>query len=355
MILNTREQQLRKQAELQTSFASLANLRTHEASYIENSIEIPEVLLRQIDKTRQEIHEVIESLIDLKDETTQPPGYSFYQMAFAEELAGNLAKAAKLYRSAARHKHPDAGAAIQSVRYRLRISNNSSLIAVWSWSPRNLLLISLTMILLVLGLLVVLMVAGRPPKQEPFAIKIEATARPTLPLVVVIVPNTATPTPTATSTPTLLPSHTPTPVPTITPSSQPVEIIPAPGFSTPTLSLRTAPKIIDPPNGLVWKDGAVVFEFENLNLAHDELYCLATLKGYDESLAERWSFPPTGGVKPAIPVKAKVFHIAKTQGIRCIVWSAYIGRGTCESIISHRTEERIIGLPQPCPYEAAAR
>lgn len=129
----------------------------------------------------------------------------------------------------------------------------------------------------------------------------------------------------------------------------------SPVFSTPTLPLRTAPKIIDPPNGLVWKDGAVVFEFEDLNLAHDELYCLATLRGYDEGLTERWGFPPTGGIKPAIPVKAKVFHIAKTQGIRCIVWSAYIGRGTCESIISHRTEERIIGLPQPCPYEAAAR
>ncbi len=135
----------------------------------------------------------------------------------------------------------------------------------------------------------------------------------------------------------------------------PVMAASSPVFSTPTLPLRTAPKIIDPPNGLVWKDGAVVFEFENLNLAHDELYCLATLRGYDESLTERWSFPPTGGIKPAIPVKAKVFHIAKTQGIRCIVWSAYIGRGTCESIISHRTEERIIGLPQPCPYEAAAR
>jgi hypothetical protein len=101
---------------------------------------------------------------------------------------------------------------------------------------------------------------------------------------------------------------------------------------------------------MVWLDGALVFEFETMDLAEDELYCLNTLRGFDKNNAENWSFPPTGNKEPAIPVDANVIRVAKAQDMRCIVWSAGIGKGSCETLISQRTEERIIGLPQPCNF-----
>lgn len=101
----------------------------------------------------------------------------------------------------------------------------------------------------------------------------------------------------------------------------------------------------------MWNDGAIVFEFEDLNLADDELYCLNTLRGYDITNTENWSYPPAGNSEPYIPIQAHVFRIAKAQDIRCIVWSAAIGQGSCENIISENTVERVIGLPRPCDFK----
>jgi hypothetical protein len=112
--------------------------------------------------------------------------------------------------------------------------------------------------------------------------------------------------------------------------------------------LIPAPKLIGPRDGLVWNDGAIVFEFEPLDLADDELYCLNTLRGYDATNTENWSYPPTGNDQPFIPVQAHVFRVARSQDIRCIIWSAAIGKNTCENIISANTAKRVIGLPRPC-------
>jgi len=46
--VHAREQRLRKQAELQSLFLNLANLRKQEATYIEASAGLPEFLVRQI-------------------------------------------------------------------------------------------------------------------------------------------------------------------------------------------------------------------------------------------------------------------------------------------------------------------
>ena len=321
-----------------------------EASYIKNSIEVPALLLTQVNKIRQEIMVVISALVALKDKTVQSPGFHFYRQAVEEELAGNLAKAAKLYHRAAQHNHPDGRAAVQSVRYRLKISNNGGWAAGLSWPPGALLLISLGAVL-IFAVAANSILLGRTPKQEPAAINIEVAIRSTPTLIILAALNTPTPTSTATPVATLSPTPA---TPTTTPVSSPTPLTPT-SPPTPTPALGTAPKIIGPPDGLVWKDGAIVFEFEKLNLAHDELYCLETLRGYDQTLTEMWSFPPVGDTKPAIPIKADVFHIAKAQGIQCVVWSAYLGRGSCETIISHRTETRIIGLPRPCPREVVAR
>jgi hypothetical protein len=88
-----------------------------------------------------------------------------------------------------------------------------------------------------------------------------------------------------------------------------------------------------------------------MDLAYDELYCLNTLRGYDQTLTENWSFPPTGSKKRSIVIEANVFRVAKAQEIECIVWSAAIGKETCENIISQSTEERVIGLPRPCDFK----
>jgi hypothetical protein len=108
---------------------------------------------------------------------------------------------------------------------------------------------------------------------------------------------------------------------------------------------------LEPKDGLVWSAGAIVFEFADMDLAYDELYCLNTMRGYDNTLTENWSFPPTGNKKPAIPIEANVFRVARTRGMQCVVWSAAIGKHSCDNIISQSTEERVIGLPRPCDFK----
>lgn len=83
----------------------------------------------------------------------------------------------------------------------------------------------------------------------------------------------------------------------------------------------------------------------------DELYCLNRMRGYDITNTENWSHEPRGSKKPAVAVEANVFRVARAQGMRCIVWSAAIGQGSCDNIISESTEERVIGLPRPCDFK----
>ncbi|MCB0155371.1 MAG: hypothetical protein KDF65_11300, partial [Anaerolineae bacterium] len=169
------------------------------------------------------------------------------------------------------------------------------------------------------------------------AVLIATVAPPTI-----LVPNTATAIPTATSIPTTA-TATATPLPTATATAIPPTPLP-----TSTSILRAPPSIIGPQDGLVWGDGAVVFEFENLGLAENEIYCLNTLRGYDQTLTENWSYPPVGSKTPRIPIETNVFRTAKAQDIQCIVWSAYIGRGTCDTVISQKSKQRVIGMPQTC-------
>ena len=73
-----------------------------------------------------------------------------------------------------------------------------------------------------------------------------------------------------------------------------VQNTPPPPTVTPTeLAEKIAPLVIGPKDGLVWGDGAIVFEFEDMNIPEDELYCLNTrCSGYDNTLTENWSHPP---------------------------------------------------------------
>jgi hypothetical protein len=350
--VHSREQRLRKQAELQRHYLNLANLRKQEASYIEVSASIPELLLNQINEVRRKIKSVEDELLGLSDESIRSPGRQFYTEAFEAELSGNIDKAIKLYRNAARHNHPDAGPALRSLRYYLKLTKNKITATTKAWMPpvstqsRNRLLLGLAV-----GSVVVL--AGIFIVQSYFLVPPEVMASPTATFtpatVVLIIPATATPTFTLTPLPTAspTPSATSTPLPTLT---QPVATVIVTATRTPVPPLRAAPKIVGPENYLVWLDGAIVFEFEEMGLAGDELYCLNTLRGYDKTNTENWSFPPTGNKRPMIPVDANVIRVAKTQGMQCIVWSASIGKGSCENIISKSSEERIIGLPQPCDF-----
>jgi hypothetical protein len=160
-----------------------------------------------------------------------------------------------------------------------------------------------------------------------------------------IIPDTATPTAIPTATDTPIPAATIAPLPISTPEFTPT------ASPIPVPTLRAAPRVLEPKNGLVWGGGAVVFEFERLDLGFDELYCLNTLRGYDKTNTENWSFPPVGSKEPGIPIEEHVFRIAKVQGMRCIVWSAAIGKESCQNIISQTTDERVIGMPQPCSFK----
>lgn len=344
-----REQRLRKQAELQSLYLNLANLRKQEATYIEASAGLPDLLVHQINEVRQEIRSVEAELLTLNDESIQTPARQFYREAFEAELAGDSDKAIKLYRNASHYNHPDAGVAIRSVRYSRKVAKNKAAGAGKTWvspSParqlRNRLLVGLATLLILV--LIVIFISSRffsPPLEVGSA---EPTVTPTPPAVILIIPETATPIPTDTAT------STPTPVPTDTPRPILTEVLPTES-PTPSPTLRAAPRIVEPENNLVWLDGAIVFEFEDMGLAYDELYCLDTLRGFDQTHTENWSFPPIGNKKPAIPIEANVIRVAKDQNMRCIVWSASIGKGSCENVISKSTEERMIGLPQPCDFK----
>ncbi len=350
--LYSREQRLRKQAELQSLYSNLANLREGaEASYIKAGAAIPERLINQINELRHEIESVESELLALNDESIQSSTHQFYRDAFAAELANDSDQALKLYKKASRHAHPDAGAAARSLRYRLKISKSKSTAGkIWTATSGNQfgnrLLIALATFLILL-LIAIIAINGFRSSQPQQAVAVEptATVTSTPPVVVLIIPDTATPTPTG------IPTSTPVPIPTNTPRPTPTETVSPTLSPTPTPILRGAPKIIDPKDGLVWVDGAIVFEFEKLDLAYDELYCLNTLRGYDKTNTENWSFPPTGSKEPRIPIEAHVFRIAKIEGMRCIVWSAAIGKGNCQNPISESTEERIIGLPRPCEFK----
>jgi hypothetical protein len=347
-----REQRLRKQAELQSLYLNLANLRKQEATYIETSAGLPDLLVHQINEVRQEIRQVEDELLGLHDEAIQTSARQFYREAFEAERAGDSDKAIKLYRNASHYNHPDAGAAIRSVRYARKIAKSKAAGAGKSWvSPssarqaRNRFLVGLAA-LLILVLIVIFALNNLFFSSPPEAASAEPTATPTPPAVILIVPNTATPVPTNTPLPSA------TPIPTNTPSPTLASVLPTTSPTpTPAPTLRSAPIIIGPQNNLVWQDGAIVFEFREVALADDELYCLNTLRGFDQTNTENWSFPATGNKKPAIPIEANVIRVAKDSRMRCIVWSASIGKGSCENIISKSTEERIIGLPQPCDFE----
>jgi hypothetical protein len=310
------------------------------------------LLLNQINEVRGEIKRVEDELLALRDESIATPARQHYWEAFAAELAGELAEALKLYKNATRQSYHDASAAVRSVRYKMKSPRVKSLGRVWTSVPvrqsRYQLLMGLSLLLIII--LLVALVSSLQLFSRSEAVVAEAptatsTATPTLPLVILIVPDTPTPSPTPTLTP--VPS-----TPTLS-SDDEEEAAPSPTDTSmllPTPTLKAAPRVIEPKNGLTWGDGAIVFEFEELNLASDELYCLDTLRGFDRTNTENWSFPPVGSKSPYIPVEANVFRVAKASGMRCIIWSAGIGKGTCDNIISHKTEARMIGLPETCKF-----
>jgi len=348
--ITSREDRIRKKAELQSLYATLANLRGREASYIEDSAAIPDVLFNQINEARRDIERVETALFVPTDKTSEGRSRSSYRQAFEAEVAGDFSKAIKQYRSAGRYGHPDGSAAVRSLRYLMRAAKRKSTpqiqMPISGSRSRNRLLIALAGLLL-LVLIAAFVLNGRSSlaPQESGAVAPTATTALS-PEVQVIVA--------ATATPPAIDTPTSTPIPTTPPQPIPTEILPT---ETPTttattsFTLMSAPKIIDPKDGLVWGDGAIVFEFERLNLAYDELYCLDTMRGYNLKNAENWSHEPRGNKQPYIAVEPNVFRVAKAQGVSCIVWSAYIAKGSCEYPISESTEKRVIGLPRPCDFK----
>jgi len=350
--ITSREQRLRKQAELQSLYTTLANLRAREASYMEASAGLPDVLVSQIDETRQEIGQLEEELAILTGQDSEAQARQLYRQAFEAEQAGEFSEAIKLYKSAGRHGHADAGAAGRSARYREKWAKRKSAVTMWlpasGHRSKNRLWIGLAIILLLGAVAAVLALSGRPPAEPRQVMAVAPTATP-LPSPTAQVVFTDTPTPVLTNTPTRTPLPTNPPPQSDSASEEEPTETPTPEPS-PAPTLMPAPKIIEPKNGLVWGDGAIVFEFEELNLAYDELYCVNTMRGYNINLAENWSHPPRGNKEPYIPVEPNVFRVARAQGVACIVWSAAIGKGSCDTIISQSTEERIIGLPRPCDF-----
>jgi hypothetical protein len=352
--VHVREQRLRKQAELQSLHIDLASLRKQEATYI--LVAVPEMLVNQINDVRREIQRVENELVDLNVDSysLQSPARQFYWDAFEAELANDMERAIKQYRNASRHTYPDAEMAARSVRHAIKISREKPS-EIWLPAPVNASkkqFIVGFVLLLVMLLVALFFVSSRLFGQPESVSAVEpatATVTPTNITVIQIVPDTATPMPThtPTSTPTITPTPTDTPLPI--PVQFDATDTPTP-TSTPTRILRGPPKIVGPKDGMVWKDGAVVFEFEDANLADDELYCLTDLKGFDKNDTENWSYPRTGNEKPFIPIDAHVFRIAKVQDISCITWAANIGKGSCDNIISKNTEVRVIGMPRPCDH-----
>jgi len=276
-----------------------------------------------------------------------------YTDAFQAEQAGDFKKALGHYKSAARYSHRDASQAMRSVRYKQKRRRQKTG-TLWLPSNRrqaNSRRLLWTIVAVIVILVIAFLVSGlvSPAAQQEVAAKATATATATLTpaIVQLIVPDTPTPLPTA----TLAPQPTSTPVPKIVVNNVTATEAPPPAATvTPVPTLRPAPQIIGPKDGLVWNDGAIVFEFEALNLAQDELYCLATMRGYDSTNTENWSYNPVGRQSSRLPIEANVFHVAKVQGMKCVVWSAFIGKGSCDNPISKTTVDRVIGMPRPCDF-----
>jgi len=348
----TREQRLRKQAELQSLQLNLTSLRKQESSYISVDATIPDLLLRQISEQRQKIQQVEADLLALSDEPEPISGRDLYWEGCQAEQVGDYKKALKLYKKSARANYADAAAAGRSVRYRMRSEKAKKVAAGNRWATTvaaqtrgRLLAGTVAGVGLILTVLLVANGGTGSDTSLTGTITPTTTATATPAEVILILPDTATPRPSSTATHTPIATSTPTSTPTATPT-----LIITPTITiTPTL--RPAPQILEPKDGLVWNDGAIVFEFKRQDLAYDELYCLDTLRGFDYNLTENWSYPPLGSKRPAIPIEANVFRIARLQGMQCIVWTAAIGKETCNNLISESSEERIIGLPRPCTFK----
>lgn len=351
----TREQRLRLQAELQSLYGTLANLREREYSYMNATATVPTLFRNQLNDVRRQIAEVERQLFQEEEPTTtEARGRRYYAEGFAAELAGDLDTALKFYRRAARFSHADGNQAARSVRYHQKVDRIQSTPA---WVPgvspgktRNRVLLVLAVLVILLAVAVFVTIGLNTGSPQTVAAEVTVTATVAQTVVQLVIPNTPTPLPTSTPTPQPPPpTNTPEPAATPTPTQPPATPAPAP-TRTPAPTLRPAPKIVGPRDGLVWLDGAVVFEFEPLDLAYDELYCLNTLRGYDYTETENWSYSPVGSKQPSIVVDANVFKVAKVQGMQCIKWSASIGKGSCENAISRSTVERVIGLPRPCDF-----
>ncbi len=353
-ILSRGEQRLRKQAELQSLYTTLASKREREASFIKDSAIVPEWILNQINEVRHNIKNVEDELAALEVESTgatpESSARKSYHQAFEAEISGEFSKAIKLYRNAARYTHPDASAAVRSVRYQSKTAKDKP-VATEIWLPtsagrsRSRLVIGAGAVLLLI-LIALFVLFGRSSTEPGSVMAVAPTATPTFPLLPT---STSTPTSTATQTPTHVPSPTDTPQPPpLEPSLTNTPTSTATSVAKPTF--RSAPKVIGPKNGLVWGDGAIVFEFEDSKLAYDELYCLNTLRGYDSTNTENWSYVPVGKKIPRIPIDANAFHVAKAQDIKCVVWSAFIAKETCDNVISESTAARVIGLPHACDF-----
>ncbi|NEP84767.1 MAG: hypothetical protein F6K39_45690, partial [Okeania sp. SIO3B3] len=209
--LHSREQRLRKQAEITSLYINLDNLRRQESSYIRASAAIPELLSNQIRDTRRRLQTVEQELAQLENKPMVTPGADLYQQGFEAELANDINKAVKFYRQATRNDHPDADDALRSLRYRARPKSK----AVWFpvdnrtnqrvWMGATLLIV----VLLIVGGITANRLAARRDAVTA------ATATPTPPNVVLIIPNTSTPTPTRLPLPTDTPTLTPTATATV--------------------------------------------------------------------------------------------------------------------------------------------
>ena len=69
--ITSREQRIRKEAELQSLYAALASFRGREASYIQDSAAIPDVLVNQINETRRDIERVETEIFALTEQTDE--------------------------------------------------------------------------------------------------------------------------------------------------------------------------------------------------------------------------------------------------------------------------------------------
>ncbi len=354
----SREQRLRLQAELQSLFGTLTNLREREVSYMSATATVPTLFNQQINDIRRQIAEIERQLFPGEDpRTPEAQSRRLYAEAFSAELTGDLAKAVKLYRNAARYSHPDANLAIRSIRHRQKTGKTQNT-PIWMSSARsqtkNRLLMVLAVVVICLALAVFTVMRFNSILAQVDTAQVTATATVVQTVAQLVIPDTPTPAPTYTPSPSpipVTPTRTPVPTPAVKRVTATPANTPAPAATrTPMPGLRFAPSIVGPMDGLVWNDGAIVFEFEPLKLADDELYCLNTLRGYDATGTENWSYAAVASKGPAIAIEANVFHVAEVQGIKCIKWSAAIGKGSCENLVSRSSVVRVIGLPRPCDF-----